>query len=327
MKVSDLMKVLGFYGRFTPSYSRIGYLARRIGWGSHRPDFHGQRWLVTGASGGIGAAIVRAGVNHGATVVAVARNPDKLDTLRTSLDPAVRDRMEPCICDLASVQDIDRMIASLDSSQPIDVVMNNVGILLNEHSLTAEGCETTYVTNLLGHFQLVETLLEKQLLGPNPVVVNMASGGLYNLPLGLGLLNITDAKRHTGKGTYAAHKRAQTALSAYWDRRLRELGGRSYVMHPGWARTEGVRGSLPVFYKIQGAILRSPAEGADTAVWLADQRPEEGGIAIWFDRAVRPQHMFEHTKDPQCSEQDLVDYLSNDLHRLRKTPPATAEAV
>ncbi len=324
MKASDLMKVVGFYGRFTPSYSRIGYLVRSLAWRSQNPSFEGQRWLVTGASGGIGAAIVRAGIRGGANVIAVARNEGKLDALRDSLDPDYRDRMQSCVCDLASVADIDRMLGTLHNAGAIDVVMNNVGILLNELSLTPEGCETSYVTNLLGHFQLVESLMARDLLGPNPVIVNMASGGLYNLPLGLSLLNITDPDRYTGKGTYAAHKRAQTALSAYWDRRLRERGGRSYVMHPGWARTEGVRDSLPSFYKIQGAILRSPAEGADTAIWLAQHRPDPGGIAIWFDRAVRAQHMFEHTQKPQCSEQDLVDYLSNDLNRLRKASAVTA---
>lgn len=324
MKASDLMKVVGFYGRFTPSYSRIGYLVRSLAWRSQNPSFEGQRWLVTGASGGIGAAIVRAGIRGGANVIAVARNEGKLDALRDSLDPEHRDRMQSCVCDLASVADIDRMLGTLHNAGAIDVVMNNVGILLNEPSLTTEGCETSYVTNLLGHFQLVESLMARDLLGPNPVIVNMASGGLYNLPLGLSLLNITDPDRYTGKGTYAAHKRAQTALSAYWDRRLRERGGRSYVMHPGWARTEGVRDSLPSFYKIQGAILRSPAEGADTAIWLAQHRPDPTGIAIWFDRAVRAQHMFEHTQKPQCSEQDLVDYLSNDLNRLRKASAANA---
>ena len=102
-------------------------------------------------------------------------------------------------------------------------------------------------------------------------------------------------------------------MAGIWDERLRKQGGRDYVMHPGWVKTEGVRRSLPVFYKIQGVILRSGAEGADTALWLASERPEESGRNIWLDRAVRQQHVFAHTVEPKCSEADLLEFLKRDL--------------
>lgn len=318
MAMSDLGKLIGFYARFTPNYSRTGYLARRIRWPSFKPDFSGQYWVVTGASGGIGAAIVAGAARAGATVLAVARSSEKLEAARSALPASSAERVTNRVCDLASVAAIDELLASLRADgKPVDALINNVGVLFNEMVITDEGFETTYVTNLLGHYQLTEGLLEASLLGEKPVIVNMASGGLYTVPQTTKLLNITDASRYVGKHTYGAHKRAQVALSEIWDARLRPAGGRSYVMHPGWVRTEGVKKALPVFYKIQGLVLRTGAEGADTALWIASQRPEESGRSIWFDRAVRPQHMFPHTHKPHCTDGELVAYLEADLAKAR----------
>lgn len=314
MSPSDLAKLLGFYGRFTPNYSRIGYWARRSQWTSLRPDFSGQRWLVTGASGGIGAAIVAGAAEAGATVVAVARSEQKLADVRARLTPEAAARIEPQTCDLSSTASIQELLASLRAEgKQVDVLQNNVGVLFNELELTQEGLETTYVINLLGQYQLTEGLFAAQLLGGDSLIVNMASGGLYNVPQNTKLLNVTDPKRYGGKVAYASHKRGQVVLSERWDERLKAGGGHSYVMHPGWVRTEGVQKALPTFYKIQGAILRSPAEGADTALWLAAEQPKSAGRSIWFDRAVRPEHVFAHTHTPQCTDDELVAYLAHDL--------------
>jgi dehydrogenase/reductase SDR family protein 12 len=318
VKAADLVKIVGFYGRFTPNYSRLGFTARRLGWNTPTFDFTGQRWLVTGASGGIGAAIVAGAAGAGADVLAVARSASKLEALQHSLDAASRPRVETKTCDLASVAAIDALLGDLAADgRPINVLVNNVGVLLNEFSVTPEGFETSYVTNLLGHYQLTEGIIDAGLFGPKPLILNMSSGGLYNVPLNTRLLNVTDAQRYGGKAAYAAHKRGQVALSGLWDDRLQVRGGRSYVLHPGWVRTAGVQRSLPVFYRIQGAILRSPAEGADTALWLAATRPDRAGRHIWFDREVRPQHVFPHTRTPECSEQDLFDALAADLAGAR----------
>lgn len=324
MKGADLLKILGFYGRFTPNYSRIGYTARKLKWSADSRDYSGQHWLVTGASGGIGAAIVREAAEAGASVTAVARNPGKLHAISHGMDSDSAARITTRACDLSSVAAIDALLEELRADgQAINVLVNNVGVLFNELSITDEGFEATYATNLLGHLQLTEALLDSEQLSGQPLIINMASGGLYNVPLNTKLLNVTDAKRYGGKAAYAAHKRGQAALSELWDQRLQSQGGRSYVMHPGWVRTEGVRQSLPTFYKIQGMILRTPSEGGDTALWLASERPAEGGRAIWFDREVRPQHVFAHTHTAQCTEQELYDYVAADLAAAREKIAAT----
>ena len=73
LNLAQLRKIIAFYARCTPSFSRIGYLARGLPWSRPAGDFRGQRWLVTGASGGIAREIVRDAASRGAQVVAVAR--------------------------------------------------------------------------------------------------------------------------------------------------------------------------------------------------------------------------------------------------------------
>ena len=60
-------------------------------------------------------------------------------------------------------------------------------------------------------------------------------------------------------------------------------------MHPGWADTPGLADTLPGFYRVMGPLLRSPAQGIDTIVWLATA-PEATGTSgrLFLDRRPRP---------------------------------------
>ena len=67
-------------------------------------------------------------------------------------------------------------------------------------------------------------------------------------------------------------------------------------MHPGWADTPGVATSLPGFRLVTGPLLRTPEEGADTAVWLAATRPAPPSGGFWHDRRPRPEHYLPLTR-------------------------------
>jgi dehydrogenase/reductase SDR family protein 12 len=318
MKTRDLMKIIDFYARFTPTYTKIGYYARRLGWGSGpKLDFSGQSWLITGASLGIGKAMMKAAAEAGANVIAVARSEERLEAARSELTPEAAARVRIMTADLSLISATQTFLQDLlNAGEKFDVLMNNVGLLLNQMIVTSEGHETSYVTNVLSHFQLTEGLLEHDGLAENAVIVNMTSGGMYNAPLGTRGLDTTDAARYNGKASYAYAKRAQSALTYYWDNKYQDRGIRSYVTHPGWSKTPGVKDALPVFWKIQNVILRTPLQGGDTALWLAATRPERSAQeVVWFDRKARPTHMYEFTKKPQCTTEELVAYLQADLDK------------
>ena len=145
------------------------------------------------------------------------------------------------------------------------------------------------------------------------VIVNMTSGGMYNAPLGIAGLNTTDAAAYNGKVSYAYAKRAQVALTDYWNALYADREICAYVTHPGWSKTPGVKQALPTFWKIQNLILRTPLQGADTALWLCAARPEVQNDVVWFDRSARPTHMYDFTRTPQCTIEELVAHFQSDL--------------
>jgi dehydrogenase/reductase SDR family protein 12 len=314
MTFQQFKKVLAFYGRFTASFTQVGYRWRSLAWPQFKPEFQGQRWLVTGASGGLGRYIALTAARAGADVVAVARNPAKLEALRSEAAGA-GSRVTTEACDFALQSDTERLLQRLQGTPPFDVLVNNVGVLLDELEVTQEGREASFATNLLSHYQLTEGLLRRGLLrAPGGCVVNMTSGGGYNVPLSVPMLNVTDPKRYSGVVAYGFHKRAQMVLNQYWRDTYGPRGVQFYVMHPGWADTDGVKRSLPRFRKILRPILRNEASGADTALWLAAHRPSQPEHeCVWFDRTVRTAHVYERTRATRDTPQKLVDYLEREL--------------
>jgi dehydrogenase/reductase SDR family protein 12 len=318
MNYQQLKKIVAFYGRFTASYTQVGYRWRSLSWSKFKPDYRGKHWLVTGGSGGIGRHIVLEAARAGATVTAVARSESKLAALRADAKTAGILGVDTECCDFALQSDTERLLQRLAASgRKVDVLMNNVGVLLDDLTVTAEGRESSFVSNLLSHYQLTEGLLRRGLLRePGATVINMTSGGGYNMPLTVPMLNVTDPQKYNGVFAYGFHKRAQIVLNQFWRNKYGARGIVFYVMHPGWADTDGVKRSLPRFRKVLRPILRDEASGADTALWLAGVRPAQPEEeSVWFDRAIRPAHMYERTRTSKDTPQSLVAYLDSELAR------------
>ncbi len=324
MNYQQLKKIAAFYGRFTLSFTQVGYRWRRLGWPAFEPDFRGQHWLVTGGSGGLGRHIVLEAARRGATVTAAARSESKLAQLRADAAREGIAGVDTERCDFALQQDTARLLDRLQTAgRRIDVLVNNVGVLLDDHSLTAEGRETSFGSNFLSHYLLTEGLIRRGLLrAPGGLVINMTSGGGYNVPLGTSMLNTTDPKKYNGTVAYAFHKRGQIVLNQYWRDTYGARGLTFYVMHPGWADTEGVKFSMPRFRKILQVILRDSESGADTALWLAGTRPAQPEQElVWFDRAIRPAHAYERTRLTRETPQTLVAFLEKELDRFPDARP------
>ena len=308
-KLKLLLGALAFYGRFFCSFTAIGFHVRRLFWRRFQPDFRGQHWVVTGASAGIGRHIALAAARAGASVTAVARASTKLDEVMATAQ-AEGLQLQAAPCDLSSMADVSRWLKERTAAQSVDVLVNNAGVMLDEHSLTAEGLEASFATNLLSHYRLTTGLVAAGLLPSAAVVVNMTSGGAYHVPLSTAMLNVTDAARYNGTYAYAFHKRAQIVLSEYWRTRWNAEGRRSYVLHPGWVDTPGVKRSLPRFRAALKRVLRDEAAGADTALWLAATKPAQPtGEHIWFDRKARPAHVAASTRVSRDTAETLVAYL------------------
>lgn len=305
--VGRLALGLKFYLGFAPSFSRLGFERRGLAERPLEADFTGQRWLVTGASGGIGEAIARGAAARGATVLAVARSRRKLDRMRAAAP--VLDAIRPLVADLSRPAELEALAAGLaGAGGGLDVLVNNVGVLCNTHALTPEGHESSYATNLLGHYVLTEALLACGAFNPGALVVAMSSGGMYTEALDPARLDVTRGEGWDGVAAYARHKRAQVELTHHWNAKWSDVAT-FHVMHPGWVDTAGVRTALPGFRRVFRRILRTPAQGADTALWLAATRPAPLAEGIWLDRAQRPEHLSDLTRTGPAQRRALVAVL------------------
>ena len=186
--------------------------------------------------------------------------------------------------------------------------MNNAGAMFAERELTEEGLERTFATNLLSGFLLTETLIPKLIESAPARIINMSSGGMLSRRLRVS--DLQNERDYKPADAYAHTKRAQVILTEIWAERLADEGVTVHSVHPGWADTAGVADSLPLFHKVIGPFLRTPAEGSDTMVWLAaaDEPTHDSG-RFWLDRRPRPTHLTKSTVEREQDRTELVEKL------------------
>jgi NAD(P)-dependent dehydrogenase (short-subunit alcohol dehydrogenase family) len=250
----------------------------------------GRTVLVTGPTSGLGRAATDALAALGARVVLVGRSPERLTALRDSL---VREygegRFPIVVADMGSLESVKAAASRVLATEPrLDVLVDNAGAMFPERTLGPDGIEATLATLVVGSFALEAALLPLMTRTPGSRIVAVTSGGMYTQAVRLDDLQY-EREPWSGARAYAQAKRIQVALMREWDRRLAAAGIDISVnaMHPGWADTPGLAEALPGFYLRMQPILRSPAEGADTIVWLAT-RPGAGGGKLYLDRRPRP---------------------------------------
>lgn len=202
----------------------------------------------------------------------------------------------------------------------IDTLVNNVGIQKREQVITREDLETSYATNILGHYLLTRELLERGMLTDDAVVIEVSSGGMYNHAMVVNDLNITGSG-YLGVRAYGLAKRAQVMMTQYWREKFAGGARSFYAMHPGWSDTASVGRSMPRFRRILKSVLRTHDQGADTIPWLAAVRPhQKNNDAIWFDRKERAAHIYAHTPKSTATPQAVVDTLETQLRSLALAP-------
>jgi dehydrogenase/reductase SDR family protein 12 len=253
--------------------------------GALEVSMHGKVCIVTGANSGLGFETAKGLAARGAKVHMVCRNPERgqsaLESIREENEKA---DLHLALVDVSDPDSIRGFVAQF-TEPGIDVLVHNAGLLPRERIVTSEGFELAVATHVLGP-HLMTRLLQDKLKGGRLIWVS--SGGMYGKRFDLKKMLSLEGT-YDGVSAYAMTKRAQVMLSALWADELAHQNTMVNAMHPGWAATPGVESSLPGFWKKMEKKLRSPKEGADTALWLAvaDSIASESG-SFWFDRrAVR----------------------------------------
>jgi dehydrogenase/reductase SDR family member 12 len=286
------------------SFTRVGIATRRrVAHWQEPLRVDGKVILITGASSGIGAAVAVSLARLGADLLLTGRDELRLAaTRRAAASTRGGGRIVHTAVDLVDPDQVSLFADGvLGSESRLDGVVHCAGALYADYRTATDGTEMTVATHVVAPFRL--SLLLSPLLFATPLagIVTVSSGGMYTQPFDLDDLEFSP-EEYRGVTAYARAKRAQIVLADEWGRRWQHEGVASYAMHPGWVRTPGLTTSLPTIARL-GPLLRTPAEGADTAVWLAAggspaqaghgvdaPRPPEHGGGIWLDRRRRSEY-------------------------------------
>jgi dehydrogenase/reductase SDR family protein 12 len=304
--VDDLLE-LTVVGSFTTG----GYRLRRAmyGWGEPaRWPMAGRTVVITGPTSGLGREAATSLASMGARLVLVGRDAGRLDEVRASLPRPAEGAHRTVVADMASLAAVRAAATEILAAEPrIDVLVDNAGTMIPAREVSDEGHERTFATMVLGPFVMTSRLLPALAAASRPRIVAVTSGGMYGQALPLDDLEYQHG-RYDGTRAYARAKRAQVALVREWARRLGPRGIAVNAMHPGWADTPGLEAALPGFRRFVGRALRTPAEGADTMLWLAaspDAAPRTG--RLFLDRRARPFDRLPSTRLDASDRRELWD--------------------
>ena len=245
-------------------------------------DLHGKRMLVTGVSAGIGVETARALAAHGADVVGAARDLEKAEraTAQVRKDAAASGgSFELLALDLADLKSVracaDRLMAKGES---FDVVIANAGVMAAPFGHTADGFETQFGINHLGHFVLVNRIAA--LIRRDGRLVNLSSAGHRISNVDLEDPNF-ERTPYDPMVAYGRSKTANILFAVAFDQRHRNRGVRATAVHPGVIQTELARYIDPA--QMQTMIDRLnqqlAAEGKSSFEWKTI--PQGAATSVW----------------------------------------------
>ncbi len=296
----------------TISFSRHGYERRRPTWDdSDMASVAGRTVIVSGGTAGVGLGASQSLAALGAHVVMLGRSAERGNAAAEEIRATTgNDRVEWVQCDLASLDAVRATAAGLLERFPrIDVLINNAGGMWDEREFSVDGIEMTWATNLIGPYLLTELLLDRLAESGSARIIEMTSGGAYSQRLDLGELDGAEGP-FDAKAVYSRTKRAQIILTELRAEEFADRGIVAHVTHPGWTDSPGLRetSTMDNFVRRFEADLRTPKQGADTAVWLASA-DEPGGTSglFWHDRRPRETHRSDATRETEQDRADLVE--------------------
>lgn len=287
-------------------FGRVGYLKAAQSFTPLPTNLSGQTFVVTGANSGLGRETAAYLALHKAQVHMVCRSKERGERARQEILKETQREGSGVtlhVVDLASVTEVKAWAERWESTSPVvHGLILNAGFIAQEASLTSEGLEPSWATALTQSYLLTGLLTPSLLRAsgspgspprtPPARVINVSSGGGLTVRCAVDDMNGAKGKAFDGTLQYAHSKRAQMMLAEVWGGILPKDKVHVSSMHPGWSDTEGVQTQLADFREKRKESLRSPAQGADTILWLATTPtldPASSG-SLYFDRAIASPH-------------------------------------
>ncbi|XP_075413192.1 retinol dehydrogenase 14 [Tenrec ecaudatus] len=296
--VAALLAALGG-GLWLAARRFVGSRAQRLQGSADSGLMRGKTVLITGANSGLGRATAAELLRMGARVIMGCRDRARAEAaagqLRRELDQAEGPRPDARAAgelvvkelDLASLRSVRAFCQELLQEEPrLDVLINNAGIFQCPYAKTEDGFEMQFGVNHLGHFLLTHLLLGL-LKNSAPSRIVVVSSKLYKY----GDINFEDLNSEQSYNKSFCYSRSKLANILFTRELARRLEGTNVtvnVLHPGIVRTNlGRHINIPLLVKplfnlVSWAFFKTPAEGAQTSIFLASSPEIEGVSGKYF---------------------------------------------
>ncbi|XP_046393343.1 dehydrogenase/reductase SDR family member 12-like [Ischnura elegans] len=310
-------RLMVWYLKGKREYTRLGYeaAAKNFREDDLKVDCKGKVYVITGANSGIGKSVALEVAKKGGVVHMVCRNRQYAETAKNEIVEASGNQdVHVHILDLSVPRDVVKFANEFQETvNHCHVLVNNAGCMLHEKQVDADGLEKNFATNSLGTHILTRKLLPLLKKAEKSRVVNVASGGMLLQKLAHDDIQLEKLVPFDGTTAYSQQKRQQVTLTEMYAKENPEV--HFSVMHPGWADTPAVRSAMPDFHAKMKDVLRTPEQGADTALWLAisDKALEHPSGLFFQDRAPVATHLpLAWTKSTDAEKESFMKQM-NDL--------------
>ncbi|PVM93146.1 SDR family NAD(P)-dependent oxidoreductase [Caulobacter endophyticus] len=259
-------------------------------------DLSGRTAIVTGAATGIGIETARALAQAGARVVIAARKPDLAAQAIADIEAtAGPGKAEFAMLDLSSLASV-RAFADAWGDRPLNLLINNAGVMACPLAYTEDGLEMQIGTNHFGHFLLSTLLAENLVAGAQEAGVHSRLVSLSSIGHRRSGVDFDDPHfRHRPYDKWEAYGQAKTANSLFavgFDARFKDQGVRANAVMPGGIMTPLQR-HLPIEEQVAlGWIgddgkprdgFKTPQQGAATSVWAAVGPELDGAGGLYLE--------------------------------------------
>ena len=252
----------------------------------------GKICLITGGTNGIGKSTAQALAGLGATVVITGRNAAKTAGVVAEIRAASGNQnVDSLLADLSSQQDVRRLAAEFKQKYgSLHVLVNNAGAAFMQRQLSVDGIEMTFALNHLAYFLLTSLLLDTLKASAPARIINVSSGAHTSGKIEFDNLQ---GERTYGFGTYPNAKLATILYTVELARRLEGTGVTVNALHPGLTATGFGKNNGRVMSALVSLfaplVMRSPAKGAGTSIYLASSPDVEDITGKYFyDSQITP---------------------------------------
>lgn len=251
--------------------------------------------IVTGGASGIGLETAKILALRKAHVIIAARNMEAANEAKQRiLKDNKTARVDVLKLDLSSIKSVKEFADSFDAlALPLNILINNAGIMFCPYQLSKDGIEVQFATNHLGHFYLTNLLLDKmkqtaKSSGVQGRIVNLSSvAHVHTYSGGIKFDKINDKKSYSDKKAYGQSKLANILHAKELSRRLQEEGANITVnsVHPGLIMTNLMRHSAFLMRSLQFftyILWKNVPQGAATTCYVALHPALKGVTAKYF---------------------------------------------